>query len=380
MVPVLGRSTDPVFNVFDVMHHGLHEKQISNVFRWLLDKDGTHALGDRFIRIFAEAVNRSTDQPFDPEDGYWVRQEVNMSSTDDPDDIADIVLEGRHGVFAVENYFTSDGHGHDYGRYLAFSQAGGKRGRVVLLCREINRHLLTQGWEHAAVVTYGDLIERLVGEVSGDHNYQRTNPAAYSFIEQAQRKFAQGAGMPDENNVLDFVVAMCATGEAGRYQIRPVDAATEQFASDLAEQARVRFGEGRDLLQRTKASLRRFGADVLMRQLNVTLGEDFVHGVNAGYSGIYQWTINFETPSLEGAGMDGPLQVKFGPSAWHANERDTTWRTVADRSTVDYGHLFVARSGIHEIRQSDVTVEEALSGLAPDDTRLHDELVSLVRA
>ena len=110
--------------------------------------------------------------------------------------------------------------------------------------------------------------------------------------------------MADENSVLDFVVAMCATGEAGRYQIRPVDAATEQFASDLAEQARVRFGEGRDLLQRTKASLRRFGADVLMRQLNVTLGEDFVHGVNAGYSGIYQWTINFETPSLEGAGME----------------------------------------------------------------------------
>ena len=78
--------------------------------------------------------------------------------------------------------------------------------------------------------------------------------------------------------------------------------------------------------------------------------------------------------------MDGPLQVKFGPSAWHANERDATWRTVADRSTVDYGHLFVARSGIHEIRQSEVTVEEALSGLASDDTRLHDELVSLVRA
>ena len=25
------------FNVFDVMHHGTHEKQLSNVFAWLLD-------------------------------------------------------------------------------------------------------------------------------------------------------------------------------------------------------------------------------------------------------------------------------------------------------------------------------------------------------
>jgi hypothetical protein len=33
LLPVLGRPLDRGFNVLDVMHHGSHEKQISNVFR-----------------------------------------------------------------------------------------------------------------------------------------------------------------------------------------------------------------------------------------------------------------------------------------------------------------------------------------------------------
>ena len=37
LLPIVGRSLELGFNVFEVMHHGLHEKQLSNVFRWLLD-------------------------------------------------------------------------------------------------------------------------------------------------------------------------------------------------------------------------------------------------------------------------------------------------------------------------------------------------------
>ena len=54
LLPVLGRSLEPGFNVFDVMHHGVHEKQMSNVFRWLLEPEGTHGFGDRFVRIFVD--------------------------------------------------------------------------------------------------------------------------------------------------------------------------------------------------------------------------------------------------------------------------------------------------------------------------------------
>ena len=94
ILPVLGRASDLGFNVFDVMHHGLHEKQISNVFRWLLDSQGSHRLGDAFTRIFMDEVNRAKpdDEPF-PCDGYSVWQEVNTSNPQDPGDIADLVLE-----------------------------------------------------------------------------------------------------------------------------------------------------------------------------------------------------------------------------------------------------------------------------------------------
>lgn len=50
LIPSLSRSLTEQFNVFRVMHHGTHEKQISNVFAWLLQPDETHELGDAFQR------------------------------------------------------------------------------------------------------------------------------------------------------------------------------------------------------------------------------------------------------------------------------------------------------------------------------------------
>ena len=58
LVPSLSRSLAEQFNVFREMHHGTHEKQLSNVFAWLLPVDGTHELGDAFQRLFVEQVNR----------------------------------------------------------------------------------------------------------------------------------------------------------------------------------------------------------------------------------------------------------------------------------------------------------------------------------
>lgn len=52
LLPNLVQRSAPQFNVFDVMHHGGHEKQLSNVFAWLLDPSGTHQLGTLFKRSF----------------------------------------------------------------------------------------------------------------------------------------------------------------------------------------------------------------------------------------------------------------------------------------------------------------------------------------
>lgn len=316
MVPVLGRSLDPKFNVFDVMHHGLHEKQVSNVFAWLLDREGTHGLGDRFVRIFVAAVNADpqTAEALPADGVYRVQQEVDTSGPQERADIADLVLEGDASALVIENYFTTDGHGHDYESYLAYGAREEKRARVVLLCGKVQSHLMTNGWDQAAVVTYGSVIDRLYSELGDDRGYRKAHPEAFAFIEQIHRKFTEGAGPVDDSNVLDFVVAMCETGEARRYQTAPVEAATKQFVIDLAAQARERFGEGRALLMEVKRRLRDFSSAVLVGQLNDALGQGATANAAANLQGIAQWTIYFHETG-EKPGLLAPLRIKFGPSA-----------------------------------------------------------------
>jgi len=277
LVPVLGRSLDVGFTVFDVMHHGLHEKQISNVFRWLLESEGTHGLGERFVQILIDQINTAMlgCEPL-PRDGYWVRQEVNTAPVDVGADIADLVPESSTAVIMVENYLTSDGHRHSYDGYLAYGRRDGRRGGVVLLCRDRDASLQTKGWENATVLTYATLIDRLHADLADDHAYRRKNPEAFSFIDQMNRKFVQGRGLVEDSDVLGFVIALCDSGEARRYQEQRQDVAAERFAADLAAQARHRFGEGRELLQRPKSLLKAYGAGPLKHQLNATLGVGFV--------------------------------------------------------------------------------------------------------
>ena len=54
LLPTLVQRSEAEFNVFDVMHHGTHEKQLSNLFAWLLTADGSHELGDRFVGWFMD--------------------------------------------------------------------------------------------------------------------------------------------------------------------------------------------------------------------------------------------------------------------------------------------------------------------------------------
>jgi hypothetical protein len=64
----------------------------------------------------------------------------------------------------------------------------------------------------------------------------------------------------EDRQALRFIEAMCATGEAGRYGEKSAELARKQFAQDVAEQALERFAEGREVLQRIKANLRRTAA------------------------------------------------------------------------------------------------------------------------
>lgn len=382
LLPILSRSLDPGFNVFDVMHHGDHEKQMSNVFRWLLEPGGSHNFGDAFQRIFIDEINHGLPpgQPLPP-GPYSVRQEVNTSGVGDGGDIADLALSSESVRVVVENYFTSDGHGHSYTGYLRHGEQGGRRGVVVLLCRDEDRSLQTNGWENAAVVTYRGLVARLRSTLSEDRRYVRENPDAFAFVDQMYRKFTVGAGRMGDRDVLDFITEMCATGEARRYQHQRVEQAAERFAEDVAQQARERFSESRELLHRIKKGLLNYSDRTLRVQLNETFEADFIARVSARYSGIYQWTVNFHLgsgySSPEGAEIgEDEIQFKFGPSAWHANN-DGVWRRTVDPATADYTRVFLTHRKRLEIRQSAVTLQEVLDGIRPDDRRLHDEIVQL---
>jgi hypothetical protein len=381
LLPVLGRSLDIGFNVFDVMHHGVHEKQMSNVFRWLLDVEGSHGFGERFVNVFIAAINSDakTTEPV-PAGAFVARQEVNTMPAAEGADIADIVLESSGVSIVVENYITSDGHGHDYYRYLAYATNRRPRGLVVLLCRDEDASLQTLGWQDAVVLTYETLVTSLREVLEPDGAYRKNHSEAYSFIDQMFRKFVTRKGPVADDSVLDFITAMCVSGEARRYQEAKQDAAAERFASDLALQARERFGEGREVLQRVKKLLKNFSSGPLTSQLSETLGEGVVGKVDANYAGIYQWTINFHGSELEGAFGEAGLQVKFGPSAWFANDSDTQWKHKVAADEVDYSRLFITRAGASILRQSQVTIQEVLNGLEPSDRRLHDEIVDLLGA
>lgn len=72
------------------------------------------------------------------------------------------------------------------------------------------------------------------------------------------------------------------------------------------------------------------------------------------------------------------MQIKFGPSAWYAIEKDRNWVLTVDPEVADYSRLFITRARTREIRQSQVSLQEVLDGLAPDDLRLRDELVQIL--
>lgn len=385
LLPVLGRSLETGFNVFDVMHHGSHEKQLSNVFRWIFEIGETHnfeALGQQlFVELINdESVKLGRGSELLPSGPYTVRQEVNTAEWGDAGDIADIVLESAAAVIVVENYGTSDGHGHGYERYLKFGQREGKLCVVVLLCGEADSSLQVDGWEQAPVVTYERLLDRLVDKLGHELGYAESNADQFAFISQMHRRFASGKVRMSDKEVLDFVVEMCATGEAKRYQEKDRDIATERFASDLAQQARERFGEGRELLRRVKERLRSYGTAVLIQQLNGTLGEGFVKKSSSAYQGIYEWTFNLEKGETGDSFGDPGLQIKFGPSAWFANEQDSFWKKKVDPQAADYSRLFITSSSNFEIRQSSVSIAEVLEGLPSGDTRLHDEMIALLQA
>lgn len=374
LLPVLLTPRErPEFNVFDVMHHGTHEKQLSNVFAWLLDPSGSHRLGDVAQRIFIDEVNRALGSaPPVPYGPYSIRQEVNTSSAGTSMDIADLVLESDDTVLVVENYYVADGHGHSFQGYRDFGAKNGKRSEVVMLCTTRGSADLTDGWLAAAVVTYPTMLRSLAASPALSGEYATEHPQQRAFLQQMEDHFVKELRVNDDQ-LLAFVEAVCNTGEAARYGATQRDQAAISFADALRAEALERFGESVGLLRRLRSSLFNFASEHLKDQVNEALGEAALGSVFKNYRGNYEWTVAFYR-------ADDPeqwlAQMKFGPSAWFANASDPFWTSKVPAAEADYTRLFLTHG--RTIRQSNVTLAEVLRGLPGDDLRLRDELMALI--
>lgn len=371
------------FNVFDVMHHGTHEKQLSNVFAWLLNADGTHGLGDAFQRIFIAEVNRRLSllgEDVIADDSYGVRQEINTAPPGVGEDIADIVMDGTETTIVVENYYTSDGHGHSYQGYRSYGALQTRRSVVVLLCEHEIRSALTKGWENAPVVLYATLLDELYAHVQQQAKYRSENAEPFYFIEGMHRHFTNRMALSmNREGLIEFLDALCRGGEAETFGQR-TDAAARNLGDRLREEAIQRLGEGRELLGRAKGYLRDYCAATLRAQVNDAIGANVLGDVFIQYSGIHIWTVSFKShPEYRATyGREHVIHLELGPSAWHDLNKGR-WQDAAFEP--DYTRIVILedRGGDRAI-QSDVSLSEVVEGLAIDDYRLRDEIVGLIRS
>lgn len=376
LLPGLSRSLSEDFNVFRVMHHGTHEKQLSNVFAWLLNPAGTHELGDVFQRIFLDKVN--ADLPAEeqlPPSGYTVAQEVNTQGdgADAGQDIADMLLTRADAALAVENYGVSDGHGHDYHRYLSHARGAGRRAAVVLLCLRHIPERQQDGWNQAVVLTYGGLLRELNAHVAADRSWRRRHPEQHFFLQQMHRHFVEGPSAVNLDDQLAFIRTMCETGESARYGHRPQARAAEEFADLVAEHARRQFEDSRKVLAQVKARLRSYARAVLTDQVNEKLDEGRVVDSSARLVGQWEWCVTLKID-------DRPfVHLEFGPTA--VVEVD---RALSAPDDPDYSTVFVTRQGpsggIDLALPTTVTLHEVLDGLDPEDLRLRDTVLDAIAA
>ncbi|WP_258374742.1 PD-(D/E)XK nuclease family protein [Curtobacterium sp. MCPF17_001] len=374
LVPTMARSLAEQFNVFRVMHHGTHEKQLSNVFAWLLRVDATHHLGDAFQRILLARINSALSRGEQlPLAGFRVLQEVDTTTATDPGkDIADIVLLRDDTAVMIENFESSDGHGHDYESYLAYGSANGRRSVVVMLCARRERQRLSMGWEDAVVITYAEVLDDLRAHLDADRRWRGANPRQDVFINELIDQFVEGPQAMTVQEQLEFIKTMCETGESARYGRRPVASIAEDFAAQIALHAQRQFEDSRSTLGSVKRTLRQHAVRVVRPRVNELLGADTVHSVSANFQGQWEWCSTLVTPRSK-----PNIFLEFGPTAVTENER-----APEPVSEPDYSRVFVTRqagAGIDRIVQTDVTLEEVLAGLADDDQRLVDVVATLIR-
>lgn len=381
LMPTLTRQwEDRRFNLFDVLRHGTHEKQLSNLFAWLLTNDETHELGDMPARIFVDEINAV--RPGKPINcgRFKVFQEENTSDPSLGADIADIVLvdEDERVAIVVENFHTSNGHGHSYASYLKHGQRriGEGTSIVVLLCATEDRTQLEGGWEESAVITYRNFVRKVCDHVDSTNDYAVHRPEQAAFFKQMRAHFVKGEEVNDQASI-EFVRQMCVVDEAELFGRSNQAVVEEAFAEKLKQESLRRIGEGRDMLLRVKSELKLFCSGPLRSMVQEISGREVFDDVKADWRGSYQWSVRLMKGGL---GNDNEiLRIRFGPTAWYAFKDPYGEFPNLDRSqqNPDFAYLFVGDPFTTRMQQTSVTLGDVLGGL-DGDTRLAEEIVAFL--
>lgn len=246
---------------------------------------------------------------------------------------------------------------------------------VVLLCGRLEAHLQADGWEEAIVLTYADLLAPLKSIVVGDEAWQSVHPQQHFFISQLFEHFMEVTGNMSEEEQIEFIKAMCDTGESTRYGQRPQEMASRQFAELLALHAQRQFEEGRKMLSRVKKILKWFSERTLTEQVNSALDTNEITSVEARFVGQWEWCVTLRREDTK-----PEIFFEFGPTAVVENGR-----VAEPLAHPDYTKVFVTRrargrdTGIDLISQTDVGLGEVLDGLKEGDLRLRDAVLAAIR-
>lgn len=381
LIPVLTRPWGQrPFDLFEVLHHGTHEKQLSNLFAWLLKDDETHDLGDVPARILVDEINaRREAVPLDY--GHFkIFQEQNTSESNDGADIADIVMVDteRRVAIVIENFHTSHGHGHSFAGYLEYGRrrASGGVSVVVMLCATEDRTQLLDGWQNAAVVTYKSFVRKVCDYVDNLNGYPENHPAQFAFFKQMRAHFVKGEEVNDEASI-EFVKQLCSVDEAALFGMTSQAVAEEAFGEKIKQEFIRRMAESRAMLFRVKSNLKLYCEGDLRNQLREESREDIFDGVKADLRGNYQWTARL----VNGAQSEGDevLQICFGPTAWlHLEDPWREFPALEVREpNPDFANLLIVDRHKTRAMQSAVTLGDVLEGL-DGDTRLADEIIAFL--
>lgn len=375
LVPSLSKRLLQTFDIFHVMHHGTHEKQISNVFAWLLSSEANHGLGMMFQNVLVDCLNdKASTDCLIPYEHYTVMQEVDTARSEpDKKDVADIVLSSAGHTIVIENYESSDGHHHDYNRYFEYGKANGRQCIVVLLCSRHEPSRQRDGWEQALVLTYEELLGSLKAELAKEPSWKKNHADVYWFVKQIFRHFLGDKKKMSTAERISFIKSMCDTGESWRYGKRPHEHVAIEFAEEIARHAEFQFKEGRATLSEIKKTLKNYAANVLMVQINEWANAELIGSVKANFVGRWEWCVTL-CPAHEGVNV----YLEFGPTVVEENMR------LQDKiPSPNYSKLFVTRQardhdGIDKALQTNVSLEEVLLGLNTNDLRLRDAVIDII--